>query len=138
MERMYDVAVVGLGVAGAATAAELAGRGARVVGLDRFRPEDRPPVAIPFVAYHLMIAAGIGFIALTTLACVLLRGGRLFRTRWLLAVFVAAVVPAVIANQAGWVAAEVGRQPWIVHPPVEWTAAGELVTGPDGRVAWPA
>lgn len=38
MERMYDVAVVGLGVAGAATAAELAARGARVVGLDRFRP----------------------------------------------------------------------------------------------------
>jgi sarcosine oxidase len=38
MKRTYDVAVVGLGVAGASAAAELAGRGARVIGLDRFRP----------------------------------------------------------------------------------------------------
>jgi cytochrome d ubiquinol oxidase subunit I len=110
--------------------------GAEVVGLDRFRPEDRPPVAIPFVSYHLMIGIGMAFLGLTTLGCVLLRGGRLFRTRWLLWAFVAAVVPAVLANQAGWVAAEVGRQPWIVHPPVEWTDAGELVTGPDGLVVY--
>jgi cytochrome d ubiquinol oxidase subunit I len=46
------------------------------------------------------------------------------------------VVPAVVANQAGWIAAEVGRQPWIVHPPVEWTEGGDLVTGPDGAVVY--
>jgi len=45
-----------------------------------------------------------------------------------------AFLGAVVANQAGWVAAEVGRQPWIVHPPIEWAEDGRIVTGPDGTV----
>jgi cytochrome d ubiquinol oxidase subunit I len=40
------------------------------------------------------------------------------------------------ANQLGWVAAEVGRQPWIVHPPLEWTDEGDLVVGADGVVVY--
>ena len=79
-----------------------------------------------------MIGLGTLFIGLTLLACFLLWRGRLFETRWLLWVFVFAVGGAVVANQLGWVAAEVGRQPWIVHPPVEWTADGDLVRGADG------
>jgi cytochrome d ubiquinol oxidase subunit I len=34
------------------------------------------------------------------------------------------------------VSAEVGRQPWIVHPPVEWTGDGDVVVGPDGVVVY--
>ena len=89
-----------------------------VLGLDRFRPEDRPPVLIPFFSYHVMIGLGTFFIALTLLASFLRWRGTLFETRWLLWVFVFAVLGAVAANQLGWVAAEVGRQPWIVHPPL--------------------
>lgn len=107
-----------------------------VIGLDRFRPEDRPPVLIPFASYHLMIGFGTLFIGLTVLACVLYWRRRLWTTRWLLWVFVFAVGAAMAANQLGWVAAEVGRQPWIVHPPLEWTAGGDLVTGPGGTVAY--
>jgi cytochrome d ubiquinol oxidase subunit I len=109
---------------------------APVVGLDRFRPEDRPPVVIPFVSYHVMIGLGSLFIALTLLASFLHWRGTLYRTRWLLWVFVFAVVGAMVANQLGWVAAEVGRQPWIVHPPVEWTAGGDLVVGGSGVVEY--
>jgi cytochrome d ubiquinol oxidase subunit I len=50
--------------------------------------------------------------------------------------FVFAVVGPLAANEFGWVAAEVGRQPWVVHPPVEWNAAGDLVVGPAGVVAY--
>lgn len=107
-----------------------------VVGLDRFRPEDRPPVLISFASYHIMIGLGMVFIGLTVLASFLLWRGRLYETRWLLWVFVFAVIGALAANEVGWVAAEVGRQPWIVHPPVEWTAAGDLVTGPTGVVVY--
>ena len=107
-----------------------------VVGLDRFRPEDRPPLLIPFATYHLMIGLGMAFIAVTLLACFLLWRGRLWETRWLLWVFVFAVVGAMVANQVGWVAAEVGRQPWIVHPPVAWTDGGDLVVGPSGVVEY--
>ncbi|MCA9704528.1 MAG: cytochrome ubiquinol oxidase subunit I [Myxococcales bacterium] len=84
-------------------------------GLDRFRPEDRPPVVVPFVSYHVMVALGMAFIGLTSLALVLLWRGVLFRQRWLLWIFVVAVIGPYVANQTGWVAAEVGRQPWVVY-----------------------
>jgi cytochrome d ubiquinol oxidase subunit I len=108
-----------------------------IVGLDRFRPEDRPPVFLSFQAYHIMVALGFFFIGLTLLASFLRWRGRLYRTRWLLWVFVPAVILPVAANELGWVAAEVGRQPWIVHPPVEWNAGhSDLVVGPEGVVAY--
>ena len=90
-----------------------------VVGLDRFNPEDRPPVLIPFISFHLMVAIGSALIAVTLLACFLLWKGALFEQRWLLWIFVFAIVPVYLANQAGWVAAEVGRQPWIVQAEFE-------------------
>ena len=60
----------------------------------------------------------------------------LFQQRWLLWVFVLAVLPALLANQAGWVAAEVGRQPWIVHPPVPRDSDGHLAVNADGVVEY--
>jgi cytochrome d ubiquinol oxidase subunit I len=98
-----------------------------VLGLDRVRPDDRPPVLVPFASYHVMVGLGVAFIALTLLASALRWRGTLCEMRWLLWVFVFAVVGAVAANELGWVAAEVGRQPWIVQPPV--------VRGPDGAAA---
>ena len=107
-----------------------------VVGLDRFRPEDRPPVLLPFAGYHIMIGLGMAFIGLTLTASYLLWRGRLWDARWLLWIFVFAIGGAMVANQLGWVAAEVGRQPWIVHPPFEWTTEGDLVVGPSGVVEY--
>jgi cytochrome d ubiquinol oxidase subunit I len=88
---------------------------APVPGLDSVPEGDRPPVQLPFQAYHLMVGLGGFFIAVTALALWLRWRGRLFETRWLLHVFVFAVAGAYAANQLGWVAAEVGRQPWIVY-----------------------
>jgi cytochrome d ubiquinol oxidase subunit I len=107
-----------------------------VVGLDRFRPDDRPPVFLTYTSYHIMIGLGMAFIGLTLLASFLHWRGRLYDTRWLMWVFVFAVLGPLVANQLGWVAAEVGRQPWIVHPPVEWTGDGDLVVGADGVVVY--
>lgn len=109
--------------------------GATVVGLDRFRAEDRPPLVMSFASYHIMIVLGMAFIALTLFASILRWRGRLYETRWLLWVFVVGVVFAIAANEIGWAAAEVGRQPWIVQPSVEWNG-DELVVGPDGRVGY--
>jgi len=55
------------------------------------------------------------FLVLTLLASYLLWRGRLFEKRWLLWVFVFTVPLPYVANQLGWVAAEVGRQPWVVY-----------------------
>ncbi|OGP87000.1 MAG: cytochrome D ubiquinol oxidase subunit I [Deltaproteobacteria bacterium RBG_13_65_10] len=105
-----------------------------VTGLDRFRPEDRPPLEISFASYHLMVALGMFFIAITLLACFFWWRGCLFSQRWLLWIFVFAILGAVAANEAGWVAAEVGRQPWSVYPPVPRDPTGNLLTGEDGVV----
>lgn len=89
---------------------------APVTGLQAFRKEDRPSqVNAVFQFYHLMIAIGMLLIALSLLALWYYRKGTLFEKQWLLRVFVWAVLLPQIANQAGWFAAEMGRQPWVVY-----------------------
>jgi len=94
-----------------------------VPGLDAFAPADRPPVVVPFLSYHAMVGLGLAFIGLTLLALYHRWRGTLFQTRWLLWVFVFAVVGPYAANQLGWVAAEVGRQPWVVQGMLRTTDA---------------
>ncbi len=88
---------------------------ASVTGLDAFPREDWPNTTIVFQTYHLMVAIGIFFIALTLLSCVLWWRGSLFNQRWLLWTYVGSVLLAYIGNQVGWISTEVGRQPWIVY-----------------------
>ncbi len=86
-----------------------------VPGLDQFRPEDRPPVSLPFFSFHLMVALGFYFIALSFYGLWRWWRGTLFESRWLLWVFVFSVPAPYAANQLGWIATEIGRQPWIVQ-----------------------
>lgn len=86
-----------------------------VPGLDQFPPQDRPPVVIPFATYHVMVYTWGAMSGLVGLAALQWYRGRLFRRRSLLWAFVAAVTLPYVANQAGWVASEVGRQPWVVQ-----------------------
>ncbi|CAN5393343.1 cytochrome ubiquinol oxidase subunit I [soil metagenome] len=86
-----------------------------VTGLDQFPTADQPPVHVPFQAYHIMISLGMYFIGITLLATFFLWRGTLWEKRWLLWVFVFSVAGPYIANEAGWVATETGRQPWIVY-----------------------
>jgi cytochrome bd ubiquinol oxidase subunit I len=88
--------------------------GKPVPGLDKFEP-DIPPVALPFFSFHVMAGLGTYFIALTLYALWARIRGNLFRKRWLLWVFVFSVIGPFVANELGWVTAEVGRQPWIVY-----------------------
>jgi cytochrome d ubiquinol oxidase subunit I len=86
-----------------------------VPGLDQFPKENHPPIKIPFLTYHIMISLGMTFIGLTLLSCYFWWKGTLFSQKWLMRTYVFAVIGPYLANQAGWVAAEVGRQPWIVY-----------------------
>lgn len=88
---------------------------APVTGLQAFPPEDRPPVNLVFQTYHLMVILGMGLIGLSLLALVLQFRKKLYEQRWLLWIFVIAVLGPQAANQLGWASAEVGRQPWIVQ-----------------------
>jgi cytochrome d ubiquinol oxidase subunit I len=89
---------------------------AEVAGLDQF-PRDQWPAPIPllFYAYHIMAGLGTYFVAVMALAALLLSRGKLFTTRWMLWPLLLSFPLPYIANTAGWLTAEIGRQPWIVY-----------------------
>jgi len=87
-----------------------------VKGLNAFKPEERPTqVNTIFQFYHIMIAIGMFMIGLTLYATWLNYKNKLFEKRWMMWLFVWAVLGPQIANQTGWFAAEMGRQPWVVY-----------------------
>jgi len=86
-----------------------------VKGLDQIKADEQPPIKIPFFTYHLMISLGMAFIGITLLSCFFWWKGTLFDQKWLMKTYMFAVIGPYLANQAGWIAAEVGRQPWIVY-----------------------
>ncbi|MDX1776765.1 MAG: cytochrome ubiquinol oxidase subunit I [Desulfobulbales bacterium] len=94
-------------------------------------PEDAvPPVALTFYSFHIMVTLGILFPLIFLLYLYYTYKGAVFRTKWLLRLGVLSVFPGYIASQAGWVVAEVGRQPWIIQNilPVS-VARSNLTTG---------
>lgn len=90
-----------------------------VPGLDQIPEEDRPPVLIPFLMFHVMVGLGTAMILLAIAASWSWFRGTLEKRRWLLWLLVVSPVGAMVANQAGWITAETGRQPWIVYPSVQ-------------------
>ncbi len=90
-----------------------------VPGLDQIPPENRPPIWLPFQTFHLMVGLGSLMIGIAALACWSWYRQRLEKQRRLLWALVLMPLAAMTANQAGWITAEVGRQPWIVHPSVQ-------------------
>lgn len=86
-----------------------------LAGIKSYKKEDLPPVNIVFQTYHLMITIGVLLFVLTVTCLVFLFRNKLFETTWLLKILVPAVLLPQIANQAGWMTAEIGRQPWIVY-----------------------
>ncbi len=96
---------------------------AEVKGLNEF-PQDQWPTNIPllYFSYHIMAGLGTLFVLEMTLAIVLLWRRRLFESRWMLwALMLSAPFP-YIANTAGWMTAEIGRQPWLVYGLMRTTA----------------
>ena len=74
-----------------------------------------PDVPLLFYSFRVMVGAGCFFILLLGLVWWLNRKDRLADKRWLLWIAVWSVPLAYLASQAGWVLAEVGRQPWAIQ-----------------------
>ena len=89
---------------------------AEVVGLDRI-PHDQWPTALPllFYAYHIMAGLGTWFVLLMIVSAFLLWRRRLYRSRWVLWALLLSFPLPYIANTAGWMTAELGRQPWLIY-----------------------
>ena len=89
---------------------------AEVKGLNDF-PRDQWPDNIPllYYSYHIMVGLGTLFIAIMVVAAFLLWRNKLFAARWMLWIVMLSFPFPFIANTAGWITAEVGRQPWLVY-----------------------
>ena len=89
---------------------------AEVQGLDQV-PRDQWPEPVPLLYYadHIMAGLGTYFVLVMTVAAFLLWRGKLFNSRWVLWPLMLSFPLPYIANTAGWMTAEIGRQPWVVY-----------------------
>ena len=98
-----------------------------IKGLNDFPKEDWPPVNFVFQVYHIMVGAGVVMIGLGLLGAYLLWKGRLYENQWYLFILPLLIPLPHIAHETGWIAAEVGRQPWIIYRLMKTSDAASVV-----------
>lgn len=86
-----------------------------VKGLKEWPREDRPPVAIVYYAFRIMVGSGLVMLALVVAGLALWRGERFLATPWFLRLCTLVSPLGFVAVLAGWTTTEVGRQPWTVY-----------------------
>ena len=106
---------------------------ARIKGLDEFPEDERPPIWLPFVSFHNMVILGMYFILVMMWASVSMYRKKIWENKMLLRILMWSIPLPVIACQLGWIAAEVGRQPWIVYKLLR-TSDAVSVTVPAGNI----
>jgi len=74
-----------------------------------------PNVPLTFYSFHVMVFLGLYFIILFMVILYLNHNHKLDRKRWLLRLSIFTIPLVYIASQAGWIVAEVGRQPWVIQ-----------------------
>jgi len=89
---------------------------AHVKGLDAFPKQDWPDnIPLLYFSYHIMVGLGTIFIAVMVVSLLLLWRGWLYSAKWMLWILMLSSPFPYIANTAGWMTAELGRQPWLVY-----------------------
>ena len=87
-----------------------------VKGLNEVPQRDWPQnIPLLYFAYHIMVGLGTLFIAVMGIAALLLWRRKLYDARWMLWLLMLMFPLPYIANTAGWITAEMGRQPWLVY-----------------------
>ncbi len=88
---------------------------AYVYGLDAFPEDETPPLWLPFVSFHNMVMLGMFFILAMAIGVLLIYRKIIGQSRWYMKLLIYSSPLPLIACQFGWIAAEVGRQPWAVY-----------------------
>src|SRR6056297_25048 len=100
-----------------------------VRGLKEWPENERPPAALVFWTFRIMVGLGLLMIATGLMAIVLFLTKRLFNTRWFQLWCMALTPAGFISVLAGWFVTEVGRQPWIVQGLMRTDNAASPVIG---------
>ncbi len=74
-----------------------------------------PPLAITYWSFRVMVGLGMVFIFYSFFGLVLWWFGKLESTQWFLRLGLAMLMLPFVANTAGWMVTEIGRQPWVVY-----------------------
>jgi cytochrome d ubiquinol oxidase subunit I len=107
---------------------------ATVKGLKAFPKDERPPVILTFIAFRVMIMLGMLFPVLMLIGW--LRRNKLVESPWFLKTMILAMPLPYIAAEAGWVVAEVGRQPWVVYGVMKTADAVSPISTPQVLVTF--
>jgi cytochrome d ubiquinol oxidase subunit I len=86
-----------------------------IKGLKEWPVDERPPVALPFFAFRIMVGIGIIMLIVVIVGQVLRLRRRLWESAWFLRLCPWVAPLGFIAVIAGWTTSEVGRQPWTVY-----------------------
>jgi cytochrome d ubiquinol oxidase subunit I len=90
--------------------------GAELRGLEAFPREEWPDnIPLLYYSYHVMVGLGSIFLAIMMPAVFMLWREKLLQARWLLWIILLSAPFPYIANTAGWMTAELGRQHWLVY-----------------------
>jgi cytochrome d ubiquinol oxidase subunit I len=100
---------------------------AKVQGLNEFSEDLYPPVFITFQTYHVMIALGGLFALMSSIGLLLLVRKKLYESDWYLKILLFTIPLPLISNEMGWMAAEIGRQPWAVYNVLKTADAASVV-----------
>lgn len=106
---------------------------ARVQGLNEFPEDVHPPVFIVFQTYHVMIALGSLFALISAIGAFLMYRKKLYETTWFHRILLFSIPLPLISNEMGWMAAEIGRQPWAVYNILRTSDAASVVV-PAGQI----
>ncbi|RJP69382.1 MAG: cytochrome ubiquinol oxidase subunit I [Ignavibacteriales bacterium] len=102
---------------------------AKVKGINEFPKDEIPPLFLTFVSYHNMVILGMYFIFIMALTLFLIRKDKLWEKKKVLKLLAWSIPLPLIACQLGWIAAEVGRQPWIVYKLMKTRDAVSVTVG---------
>ncbi|HYB19553.1 MAG TPA: cytochrome ubiquinol oxidase subunit I [Thermodesulfobacteriota bacterium] len=105
-----------------------------IKGLKDFPPGERPPVFINFLAFKIMVALGGYFVLMALIGWI--KRNRLTESPGYLKLMLYSIPLPYIASQAGWVLAEVGRQPWIVYGLMKTSDAASPIGAPQVLVSF--
>lgn len=100
-----------------------------VKGLKEWKKSDRPPVAVVFFSFRIMVGIGILMILTGVIALWLYLRNRLFDTRWFQYWAVLMLPAGFIAVLAGWFVTEIGRQPFVVYNVIRTSEASSPILG---------
>ena len=74
-----------------------------------------PPIALTFYTFHIMVGLGMWFIVLFIVVLYLLMANDIARYKKVLWLSIISIPLGYVAAEAGWIVAEVGRQPWAIQ-----------------------